>query len=57
MLAVDLGTAPDWSAEDRETARDWVSAAEVRRGAETALVALAVAASSTFDRCTIDTAE
>jgi hypothetical protein len=54
--AADLDTVRDWSAEDQETARVAVLAAEVRPDAGTALVVLVVSASSSFNECTIDTA-
>jgi hypothetical protein len=54
--AEDRDTVQDWSAEDRETARVAVLAAEVRPDAGMALVVLVVAASLSFNECTIDTA-
>jgi hypothetical protein len=54
--AEDRDTVRDWSAEDQETARVAVLAAEVHPDAGAALVVLVVAASSSFNECTIDTA-
>jgi hypothetical protein len=54
--AEDPDRVRDWSAEDQETARVAVLAVEVRPDGGTALVVLVVAASSSFNECTINTA-